>query len=108
MYLKKEDLVDLLEKYYQKLISQLPAIKGSENDVDCNPKIRRLNTRQIKEMLGIGDATFEKVQDSLPLHRTKSGRMFAHGDDLIVHLFREHPPYFDFSRFNDYIKEKTS
>ena len=105
LVLKKDDLVELLESYNQKIASQLNAKKHHSGDNSDNPKVRRLSTRQIKEMLGVGDTTFEKIQDSLPLHRTKTGRLFGYEHDIIIYLFREHPPYFDYTRFWEYVNE---
>lgn len=106
--LKKSDLLKALEENNQKLVAKLAKTNYSRrNDISENPKVKRLNTREIKEMLGIGDTTFDKIQDKLPLHRTKTGRMFAYEHDIIAHLFREHPPYFEYSRFWEYISEEN-
>ena len=104
--IRKSDLMELLEKNNQKILDRLSVIKNKDGREDA-PKVKRLNTREIKEMLGVGDTTFEKIQDGLPLHRTKTGRLFAYEHDLIVHLFREHPPYFDIDRFWEYITQNN-
>lgn len=104
--IRKSDLMEMLEKNNQKILDQLSIIKNKDGR-DETPKVKRLNTREIKQMLGVGDTTFEKIQDGLPLHRTKTGRLFAYEHDLIVHLFREHPPYFDIDRFWEYITQNN-
>lgn len=107
LVIKKNDLVEILEGFNQKIASQMASRNPSKGDAGENPKVKRLTTRQIKEMLGVSDTTFEKIQDDLPLHRTKTGRLFGYEHDIIIHLFREHPPYFDYTRFWDYIKEEN-
>ena len=107
LILKKDDLIEELEQFSQKIASKISTWKHSNgNNVD-NVRVKRLNTRQIKEMLGVSDTTFDKIQDELPLHRSKTGRLFGYEHDIIIHMFREHPPYFDYTRFYEYISEKT-
>ncbi len=106
--LRKSDLLEVLEQNNQKLVDKLSkAIYHSKSIKHDPPKVRRLNTREIKEILGVRDTTFDKIQDELPLHKTKTGRMFAYEHDLIIHLFREHPPYFEYSRFWENISEDS-
>ena len=104
LIIKKNDLLEILEGFQQQISSKLPKV-GKDSSSNVDPKVKRLSTRQIKEMLGVGDTTFEKIQDDLPLHRTKTGRLFGYEHDIIIHLFREHPPYFDYTRFREYITE---
>ena len=105
LIIKKEDLEEILEGFNQKITAQLTSNRNKVSG--DNPKVRRLTTRQIKEMLGVSDTTFDKIQDDLPLHRTKTGRLFGYEHDIVIHLFREHPPYFDYTRFWDYINEEN-
>jgi hypothetical protein len=106
--IRKSDLMEMLEKNNQKILDRLSIFKQTDKEGNEEPpKVKRLNTREIKEMLGVGDTTFEKIQEGLPMHRTKTGRLFAYEHDLIVHLFREHPPYFDIDRFWDYITQNN-
>jgi hypothetical protein len=107
LVIKKDDLMKIMEGYNEKLTTLLNLRKNQQTDMGKQPKVKRLNTRQIKEMLGVSDTTFEKIQDNLPLHRTRTGRLFGYEHDIIIHLFREHPPYFDYTRFWDYIKEEN-
>lgn len=107
LVIKKSDLVEIFEKFNQQILAQLNNRYRKGHDFGDDPKVKRLNTRQIKDMLGVGDTTFEKIQDDLPLHRTKTGRLFGYEHDIIVHLFREHPPYFDYTQFWDYIKDEN-
>jgi len=107
LVIKKNELLEILEGFNQKIASQLVSKKSSIADDYKNPKVRRLSTRQIKEMLGVGDTTFERIQDDLPLHRTKTGRLFGYEHDIIIHLFQEHPPYFDYTKFWEYINEEN-
>ncbi|MCK5170777.1 MAG: hypothetical protein KAQ75_12945 [Bacteroidales bacterium] len=106
LVLKKEDLIDVLDSFNQKIASQLSS-KSKNEDNTNDPKVKRLTTRQIKEMLGVGDTTFEKIQNELPLHRTKTGRLFGYEHDIIIYLFREHPPYFDYTKFKEYVNEEN-
>jgi hypothetical protein len=106
--IKKADLIEALEKNSRKILDQMALFaqkKNSMSDEGLDAKVKRLNTREIKEMLGIGDTTFERIQHNLPLHKTKTGRLFAYEHDLIIHLFREHPPYFDINLFKKYISQ---
>lgn len=105
LVIKKADLVEILDNFQEQISSKLSSSRkgSSENN---NPKVKRLTTRQIKEMLGVGDTTFEKIQSELPLHRTKTGRLFGYEHDIIIYLFREHPPYFDYKRFSEYVSEE--
>lgn len=107
LVLKKDDLVEILEQFSQKIASKIPNRKQTKSEDAENPRVKRLNTRQIKDMLGIGDTTFDSIHSKLPMHRTKTGRMFAYEHDIIIFLFREHPPYFDYTRFYEYISEEN-
>lgn len=107
LVIKKDDLIEILESFNQKITSQIVSRKSSTGDTGESPKVKRLTTRQIKEMLGVSDTTFDKIQNELPLHRTNTGRLFGYEHDIIIYLFREHPPYFDYTRFWDYIKEEN-
>lgn len=106
LVIKKSDLIEILDEYNKKIEIQLGRQKPSGGEGN-NPKIKRLSTRQIKEMLGVSDTTFDKIQNELPLHRTNTGRLFGYEHDIIIYLFREHPPYFDYTRFWDYINEEN-
>lgn len=107
LILKKTDLLEIMEGYVKRISSSIQAAKPSGIESNETPKVKRLNSRKICEMLDISMATFERIQNDLPLHRTKTGRIFAYEHDLIVHLFRECPPYFDYTRFKDYITQEN-
>jgi hypothetical protein len=109
LILKKEDLLKILEVNNEKLKAYFRAMPTAApaGEKKETPQVRRLGARQIKEMLGIGDSTFEKIQGTLPLHRTRTGRLFGYQHDIIVHLFREHPPYFDYARFWEYVDKEN-
>lgn len=107
LVIKKDDLVDLFEQFSKKIANGISIPKPVKTEQTENPRVRRLTTRQIKDMLGVSDTTFERIQDELPLHRTKTGRLFGYEHDIFIYLFQEHPPYFDYTQFRDYIKEEN-
>ena len=107
LVIKKDDLVDLFEQFSKKIANGISIPKPVKTEQTENPRVRRLTTRQIKDMLGVSDTTFERIQDELPLHRTKTGRLFGYEHDIIIYLFQEHPPYFDYTQFRHYIKEEN-
>ena len=107
LVIKKNDLIEIMEGFNLKIASQFTSRKQNKDVSKDSPKVKRLSTRQIKDILGVGDTTFEKIQNDLPLHRTKTGRLFGYEHDIIIHLFREHPPYFDYTKFWDYVNEEN-
>ncbi len=105
--LKKEDLLEILEGFSKRISNNIQSVQPANNQADDNPKVKRLNSKKICEMLGISTATFERIQHELPVHKSKSGRIFAYEHDLIIYLFREYPPYFDYTSFKEYVKREN-
>lgn len=107
LVIKKEDLLDIFEGFSRRILNNLQNISGLQNGSSNKdiPKVKRLNSKKICEMLDISQSTFERMQNELPVHRSATGRVFAYEHDLIIFLFRKFPPYYDYTRFDEYVKQ---
>lgn len=102
--ISKKEVIEMFEGYSRRINTALERIECSmkgkpTGNVDV--PVRRIFAKEIKQMMGISQSTFERIVDTLPLHTTKSGRLFCYEHDLIAHLFREHPPYVDLDKFGE-------
>jgi hypothetical protein len=107
LVIKKEDLLEILEGFSRRLTHQLGLFtgqSGSSSNME-KPKVKRLNSKKICQMLDISQSTFERMQHELPIHRSATGRVFAYEHDLIIYLFRKFPPHYDYTHFEEYVKQ---
>lgn len=107
LVLKKADLLEIFEGFSRRILNNLQNVSSHQEGASSkdNPKVKRLNSKKICEMLDISQSTFERMQNELPVHRSATGRVFAYEHDLIIYLFRKFPPHYDYTRFEEYVRQ---
>lgn len=111
--LSKEEFIEMFEGYAKRTSSMFERLEKLLQSQTLNTgtmgvaPLRRLFSKEIKKIMGLSQASFERNLHKLPIHQTESGRYFCYEHDLMAHLCKEHPPYEDITQHTEQLTKES-